>query len=249
MAYEKQATVDTPALIIYLIDCSASMSEPMEGDRTRLQVVWEALDTILRQMLMRCTRGMSIFSRYRIAMLAYSDHVYDILDGVRSIEQLAAAGMPALTTLRTTRTAKAFTQAEKLLRSEWKNLRGGPAPLVCHLTDGEYTGDDPEPIVNRIKAMTLPDGNALVENIFMSDEVLPEPIEDTRRWPGVFSSSRLAGDYARKLRNMSSELPESYRQNLTIAGYRLEPGALMMLPGNNPELLALGYQMSAATRM
>ncbi|MBT9586764.1 VWA domain-containing protein [bacterium] len=247
MAYERQATVQNPALIVYLIDVSASMASPL-GDRSRIEVVSEALQSTISQMLARSTRGSSIFPRYRIAMFAYSDAVYDILDGVRSIEELKD-GFPELTTLRTTQTSKAFVAAERLLRQEWAKLRQGPAPLICHLTDGEYTGDDPEPVARNLQAMLLPDGAALVENIYISDDILPEAIEDPYKWSGIFPSTRLASDYARKLRDMSSPLPESYRSMLTNSGYGLEPGCLMLLPGTNRELVALGYQMSASTRL
>ncbi len=136
---------------------------------------------------------------------------------------------------------------EKLLQAELPNLRACPAPLVCHMTDGEYTGADPEPIVRRIMQMAVPDGNVLVENIFMSEKVLPQPIEDPTRWPGIDAKTKLTNEYARKLRAMSSPLPQSYRAILMENGYQLAAGALMLLPGHTPELVALGFQMSAAT--
>lgn len=247
MAYERQATVQNPALIIYLIDVSASMSSPL-GDRSRIQVVTDALQSTISQMLARSTRGSSIFPRYRIAMFAYSDAVYDILDGVRSIDELKD-GIPELATLRTTQTSRAFVAAERLLRQEWSKLRTGPAPLICHLTDGEYTGDDPEPVARNIQGMLLPDGPVLVENIYICEDVLTEEIDDPFRWPGIFPTTRLVSDYARKLRDMSSPLPESYRLMLENSGYSLEPGCLMLLPGTDSELVSLGYQMSASTRL
>jgi hypothetical protein len=108
-----------------------------------------------------------------------------------------------------------------------------PAPLVCHLTDGEFIGADPEKIAKRIMAMRVPDGPVLVENIFISDDVLPEPVRDVNAWPGILASTRLRNDYGRRLRSMSSPLPEQYRGWLSEYGYHLAPGALMMLPGTN----------------
>ena len=46
---------------------------------------------------------------------------------------------------------------------------------------------------------------------------------------------------------MSSMLPESYRIMMLENGYDLTPGALMLLPGANSDLVAMGFQMSAAT--
>lgn len=246
MPYETMATSKTPALVIYLLDVSASMEQPLGGKR-RIDVVMEALTAALRQMVFRSTKGGRLSPRYRIAMFAYSDHVYDLLDGIKPVDQVARLGVPELSPMRMTETAKAFAQAEKLLRSELPALRHCPAPLVCHMTDGEFTGDDPEPIVRRIMQMAVPDGNVLVENIFISEKILPKPIDDVMKWEGIGPQTRLENQYAEKLRAMSSPLPESYRAILAENGYRLAKGTLMLLPGTSPELVALGFQMSAAT--
>jgi hypothetical protein len=149
--------------------------------------------------------------------------------------------------MRTTETAAAFAQAEKLLQAELPNLRTCPAPLVCHMTDGEYTGVDPESIAKRIMGMSVPDGNVLVENIFISDKILPQPIGDPSKWPGILPDTKLNNDYARKLRAVSSPVPASYKAMMLENGYQLADGALMLLPGMSPELVAMGFQMSAAT--
>ena len=246
MPYKTLATSRTPALIIYLLDVSASMSQPL-GDRRRIDVVTDALQAALRQMVFRCTKGSRISPRYRIALFAYSDHVYDLLDGIKPVNQVARLGVPQLSPMRTTETAKAFAQAEGLLRAELADLQSCPAPLVCHMTDGENTGEDPEPIVRRIMQMDVQDGPILVENIFISDHVLPRRITDPQKWAGILPDTRLANNYARKLRAISSPVPESYRMMMLEMGYNLDAGAVMLLPGMNPELVAMGFQMSAST--
>jgi hypothetical protein len=246
MPYSVLATSKTPALVIYLLDVSASMTQPLSG-RRRIDVVMDALTVAIRQMVFRSTKGGRLSPRYNIAMLAYSDHVYDLLDGVKTVEEVAHLGVPDLSPMRTTDSAKAFLQAEKILQGELFNMIGGPAPLVCHMTDGEYTGDDPEPIVQRIMNLSVPDGNVLVENIFISERILPDSITDPTKWPGILPESQLSNDYAKKLRAMSSPIPESYRSMMLENNYHLAPGALMLLPGVSPELVAMGFQMSAAT--
>lgn len=246
MPYEILATSKTPCLIIYLLDVSASMTQPL-GGRRRIDVVGDALTTALKQMVFRSTKGGRLAPRYRIALIAYSDHVYDLLDGIKTVDQVAKLGVPELSPMRTTETSKGFAQVEKLLQAELPNLRVCPAPLVCHMTDGEYTGTDPEPIAKRIMEMQVADGNILVENIFISDKVLPQPIADPQQWPGILADAKLSDDYARKLRAISSPLPESYRAMMLENNYHLTQGALMLLPGVSPELVAMGFQMSAAT--
>ncbi|MCC3378342.1 vWA domain-containing protein [Paenibacillus farraposensis] len=247
MNYTIQASQRTPALIIYLIDISASMNMLMEG-RRRIDVVYEAISLAIRQMVFRSTKGNRLTARYRIAILAYSDDVYDLLNGVKGIDEIAAIGsLPDLTPKRFSDSAKAFLQAERILQAELPGMQDCPAPLVCHMTDGVSTGDDPEPIAKRIMSMSVPDGNVLVENIFLSDRLLETPIQDPRRWKGLTYNTPLQDEHAVKLRNMSSVLPESYREMLFEADYQLGEGAIMMLPGTCAELVSIGFQMSAAT--
>lgn len=245
-SYEIEATSTTPALIIYLLDVSLSMSQTL-GEKRRVEVVTDALKAALHTMVFRSTKGSRISPRYRVAMLAYSTHVYDLLDGIKPINEIAQLGVPALNPMRTTETAKAFEEAERILQTELPNLQNCPAPLVCHLTDGENTGDDPEPIVRRIMQMSVPDGNVLVENIFISDALLPHPITDPLSWPGVLPTTKFNNAYAQKLQALSSPLPPSYRKMMLEMGYALSINALMMLPGTDPQLIQLGFQMSAAT--
>lgn len=247
MNYQIQATQNTPALIIYLLDVSASMCIAM-GEKRRIDIVMESLSTAIRQMIFRSTKGSRLSPRYRLAMYAYSDEVYDLLDGVRGIDEIAKWGnLPELTPMRFTNTAKGFLQVEKLLQRELPYMNDHPAPLVCHMTDGLPNGDNPEPIVQRIMQMSVPDGRVLVENIFVSDRLLDEPTIDAKRWPGITNQTIFKDEQANILQKMSSPLPESYRLMMMESGYHLEKGALMMLPGTSPELVSLGFQMSAAT--
>ena len=246
MPYDILATSKTPALIIYLLDVSGSMNEKL-GQKRRIDVVMDALGAMLKQMVFRSTKGSRVSPRYRVAMYAYSDHVYDLLGGIKSVDQIVQLGVPELSAMRSTDTARAFAQAEKLLQQELPALAHCPAPLVCHMTDGEYTSADPEPTVRRIMNMRVPDGNVLVENIFISDHILSERIADPKRWGGVRPKTKLNSDYARKLRAMSSPIPPGYRAMMREGGYEIADDALMMIPGMTPELVQMGFVMSMAT--
>ncbi|MGF7050467.1 hypothetical protein J2T13_005016 [Paenibacillus sp. DS2015] len=247
MNYTIQASQRTPALIIYLIDISASMNMLMDNKR-RIDIVYDALSLALRQMVFRSTKGNRLAPRYRIAILTYSDDVYDLLNGIKGIDEIAAAGsLPDLTPVRFSDSAKAFLQAERILQAELPHMQDCPAPLICHMTDGVATGEDPEPIAKRIMEMSVPDGNVLVEHIFISDHMLEEPITQPHRWKGILPDTTLRDEHAVKLRRMSSVLPESYREMLVESDYLLCSGAIMMLPGSHSELVSIGFQMSAAT--
>lgn len=246
MSYEIQANAKQPALVIYVLDVSGSMSANLSG-RRRIEVVMDALQAALQMAVFRSTKGSRVSPRYRIAIYAYSDDVYDILGGIKTIDQVAHLGVPVLSTMRRSDSARAFAEVEKLLTKEMPNLNNCPAPLVCHMTDGEFTGSNPEPIVRRIMNMSNNDGNVLVENIFISDKLLAKPIGDAHNWPGVLPDTAMANEYANKLRSISSKLPESYRIMMLESGYQMAEDAVMMIPGMSQELVELGFVMSTAT--
>jgi len=248
MPYENVATSTTPALILYLLDVSGSMSNNMAGKR-RIDVVFEALVSTVRQMVFRSTKGKTVSPRYRVAMYAYSDKVWDILDGIKTIQELASIGnLPDLSTQSSTDTARAFLAAEKLLKVELPNMQNCPAPLVCHITDGEFTGNNPIEVAQRIMKLCVPDGNVLVENIFISDKIT-EPIQDVQTWEGITASTRMTDQYGETLRSISSPLPASYQIMMAESNYHLDPNAVMMLPGMTPELVAMGLVMSGSTKV
>jgi len=263
MPYDALATSKTPILIIYLLDVSRSMGEKL-GSKTRIEVASEALRRVFDEMLSRSMKGKVPKPRYRVAVYAYSDDVFEVFEGVKTIEEIARIGAPVLSTMNMTNTAAAFAAAERLLEKEIPLIRAAdeeelahdpddpsihPAPLVCHMTDGEYNTIDPEPSARRIMQMSVPDGNVLIENIFISDAILPYPIYDLKTWKGVLPETAFTNPYASKLLDMSSPIPHSYRSVLLeMGGYHLAENARMLFPGQSPELVELGFQMSSATR-
>lgn len=263
MPYEALATSTTPALIIYLLDISRSMKKRL-GQKTRIETVTDALTRVLEEMTARSMKGKIIASRYRVAIYAYSDDVYDVLDGVKTIDQIVNLGIPVLSAQNKTNTAGAYRAAEKLLQAEIPAIQAKdeeemkrnsrdpslhPAPLVCHMTDGEFNTDDPEPIVQRIMNMSVADGNVLVENIFLSDSILSDPIVDISKWQGVLPETDFASDYVSRLLRMSSPIPKSYLERMREMAYHLNENSMMLFPGESPELVEIGFQMSGSTRI
>jgi hypothetical protein len=246
MSYEIPATSMTPALIIYLLDFSRSMNQ-LHGGQRKIDTVLAALKKVVVRMVHRTTKGMTVAPRYRIAMFGYHAEVIDLLGGIQTIGALAEKGLPTPVLAYGTQTAKAFAAAERLLQSELPRLSDCPAPLICHLTDGLFGGDDPQPVVDRIRRLAVPDGTVLVENIFTSQRVLKAPIQDVQMWPGVTRVDQLGKEYAQRLFGISSPIPDSYLQSLSESGYNLQSGARMLFPGDTPEVIELGFAMSAAT--
>lgn len=245
--YTREASSDAPQLVLYVVDVSESMALPI-GDRRRIEVVAATLTAAIRQMVSRSLKGSKIAPRYRVAFLAYNDRVHDVFGGVVPIGEVASRGMPTIRPSGVTNTARAFGQVEQLLEQELRSLSPeAPAPLVCHVTDSMFVGKDPSSAAERIRGLRVRDGNVLLENVFISDHVLQTAVADPHTWSGITRRTRLIDPYAECLRDMSSELPESYQRGLVQNGYNLASGALMMLPGETPELVGLALQMSAAS--
>ncbi|MCP5463386.1 MAG: VWA domain-containing protein, partial [bacterium] len=245
--YQVLATTATPGLIIYVIDVSQSMSS-LIGENTRINVVEKSLEAVITDLVFRSTKGRTISPRYKLAMLAYSNEVYDVLNGVKTVEEVAKAGLPVFTNAQgATETAKAFNKVASLLRQEIPKMHNAPAPIVCHITDGIYSGEDPLPIVKKIMDMSVNDGNVLVENIFISDVALRNPIASITQWPGITSKADLTDMYAKKLFDMSSTIPETYRENMRDRGLFLAQNAKLLFPGTHPEFIRSAIIYSAMT--
>jgi len=243
LAYRTLATSRTPALVIYLLDLSASMNDTL-GGRTRNAIVAAALHAAVRRMVFRSTKGSLVAPRYRIAIYGYSDEVYDLLNGIQPIDAVARYGIPDLPIMNGTDAALGFAAVHALLTRELKFIQNCPTPLVCHMTDGQYTGADPLPITQEIRTMGTSDGEVLIENIFVDTGA--SEVNDIHAWKGVTDRTPLRG-YAAALRQMSSQIPSSYRNAIREAGYDPAEDAYLFFPGATTELIELGFVTSAAT--
>ncbi len=248
MNYTRPATTLTPALIIYLIDASHSMNDPC-GSSTRIDLVNQGLKEAINDMTCRAIRGGTVQKRYKIAILAYSTTVVDVLDGLCDLPELARLGTPTITAGGETNTEIGFKAVEDLLQAHLSEFQASPAPLVCHLTDALMTTGDPTATIKRIQAMQVPDGPVLIENIYIGDRMLKTPVADWKQWGGVAKAGQLTSKYARFLFRLSSPLPETYRQNINSYGYHLQKGTALFFPGLHMELLRLAFAISSATQL
>lgn len=254
--YQNQATALSKALVIFLLDVSGSMGKPMENG-TRIQVVKDALKVTITEMVQRSLKQKMLRPRYRVAMLAYSDDVYDVLGGkkndigegtVRDIDYIAKIGVPKLEPLNRTDTTRGFRIVQKLLERERGNItKVCPAPLVIHMTDGEFTSkEDPESVVREIQQIKVDDGNVLVENLFVSPD-LRVTTKKATDWPGYKSGEDVGNPYGNRLLSLSSSLPEMYRTVMGEMNYSIQPDTVMMYPGLNLEFVRMAFVMSTVS--
>ncbi len=248
MPYTQPVTSLRPALVIYLIDASYSMNDRC-GATTKIAMVNKALQEAIKDMVRRSMRDGVVQRRYKIAIFAYSTKVLDVLDGICDLPELVKHGVPVISADGDTDTATGFSVVETLLKNHLMDFRENPAPLVCHLTDALITAGDPTPIVRRIQEMAVNDGPVLVENVYVADNMLRSPVQDWKQWDGVLKAGQLTNGYARFLLQLSSPLPESYRQAINNSGYHLQKGAALFFPGTHTELVRLAFAISTATQL
>jgi caspase domain-containing protein len=256
-SYRNQANSDHPATLIYLVDISGSMNAIMQDGKTRIEISKNAIQVAYAQMIQRSMRQGKIHPRYRVGMIAYSDEIYDVygeLGSIISIDKIKDEGIPSITPQKSTNMARAFRYAAKLIRDDiqkWplKWLEECPPPMVINITDCEYDekdSQDPLEFAQNLQAISVPDGNILVENIFITDQIsVPVSAQD---WQGYHFNDATGDLYGDKLLAMSSPIPSTYAQILREqAGFKIREGAAMMFPGITREFIKFGFVMSIVT--
>lgn len=253
--YTNLANSDHPATLIYLVDISGSMKAPMPGGRTRIEVAKDAIQTAYAQMIQRSLRQGKIHPRYRVGMIAYSSDLYDIYGNagsIISVDRLKDEGVPALTPQKATDMAKAFRYANKLIQDDLKTwsqkwIDECPPPMVINITDCEFGEETQDPVefAQNLQKISIPDGNVLVENIFITD-LIKVPNTDIREWQGYRPAESTGDPYGDKMLAMSSKLPSNYagimREQQGLK--KMVEGTAMMFPGINAEFIKAGFVMS-----
>jgi len=218
-AYGNRPTALSPALVVFVLDMSGSMGEALPGGKAKIDTVKEALRLAATQMVQGSLRNRQIRPRYRVAMIGYSDEVYDLLKGVQPIDHIAKMGIPKLPVIhRKADTAKAFRYVRQLLESDiagWPVQNGNatgspedyPAPLVVHITSGERDLD--EQAARAVQQIEVADGCVLLGHLVVSDR-LPRP-KDVSSWQGYSFEDDLHNPILNLDRLLSQHTQESFQ--------------------------------------
>lgn len=250
--YKNLANSDHPATLIYMVDISGSMKAKMPDGSSRIDIAKNAIQTAYAQMIQRSLRQGKIHPRYRVAMIAYSADIYDVYSGIISIDRLKDEGVPSLVPQKGTSMAKAFRYAAKVIQddiSKWPLnwLTNCPPPLIVNITDSEYySGEEDELVkaVNTLKNISVPDGNVLVENIFVTDWI-QFSYSHEREFRGYYHGDSTGNPTGDKLLELSSLMPSSYAQIMREqTGFKVKDGVAMMFPGINRDFIRAGFSMS-----
>lgn len=256
--YKNLANSTHPATLLYLVDISRSMEAKMPEGKSRMDVAKDAIQTAYTTMIQRSLRHGTIHSRYRVGMIAYTNELYDVygkLGSIIGVDKLKEEGVPPLKPQKQTDMAKAFRYAIRLLQEDiakWPDvwLQECPPPMVLNITDCEINegADDPEPFARELQNLSVPDGNVLVSNIFITEQIVVPDKDNIKQWRGYRFNESTGDPFGDKLLAMSSPLPQEYAQiMLEQAGLTIQTGAAMMFPGISKEFIKTGFAMSMAT--
>jgi hypothetical protein len=224
MPYAKRIDRKHPGCLVFLLDQSASMEEPLpdRAGLTKAEGLANAVNELLLTIVRRCVKEPNFPPRhyYDIAIIGYGARVRTLLGGHLAGRKVASVGEIADAVIRTeerngvrlpvwfdpvadgmTPMCEAFDLAGQVTAG-W--IRAHPhsfPPIIINITDGNPTDGDPTVWGQRLRSLHSADGNALLFNINMSaNAAAPISFPSTPDY--------LADDYSRLLFGMSSELPD-----------------------------------------
>lgn len=233
MSYRAEISRRNPSCIIFLIDQSGSMSQRFGGGNdTKAQGAADAINKLLQELVLKCTKEDGVRDYFDIAMIGYGirEGYAGPLVGQNFVKLSQLAEQPLNIEERMKKepngaggtvevkvkfpiwvepVASSNTPMCRALKLglEWarKWITEHPEafpPIAFNITDGEATDGDPEHIAKEIMELSTSDGNVLMFNCHISGTKASSVL-----FPAA--ESELPTDqFAKKLFRMSSILPE-----------------------------------------
>ena len=233
MTYEQEISRQHPACIMFLVDQSGSMMEPLGGDETvsKCHGVADAINKILLELILKSVKSQDEGPRhfFDVGMIGYGATVGSVLGG--SIQGRDLVSIIELTqnplvpdqpkwlepvANGPTPMGAAISMAGAAL-AKWANTHPQSfPPIVINISDGAPT-DEVDTWVQRLMGINTDDGNLLLFNLNISRFADP---------PVMFPSSpdALPNEFAKVLFGWSSVLPPSMFRE-AAQSRALSPGA------------------------
>lgn len=226
-AYRQKITTARPGCIVILADQSESMDERL-GKKIKADIVAEAVNAVIAQLITVCTRGEEIKDRCHICVIGYGEEVrYIVNDMVSKLYKRPEAGKRVPTWLttkasNTTPMAEAFELAYQVVQKSCSEHTKSFPPVVINITDG-VPNDYPstKDAAKKIMELQTTDGNALVFNVHIADSGKEISLPNST---AQFEKETYA-EYADFLFQISSVLPEPLFQRAESHGFSPLPGS------------------------
>lgn len=252
MAYTADISRTRRSCILFLIDQSASMSDPFGNDTTRRksQSVADAINRLLHTLILRCATADGVKDAYDVGAIGYGRNIRFGFGGplagreLMAISEVAAA--PARIEDRTVKiedgSGGIVTQVKKV--PIWlEPVADGHTPMVLALGHVHriLSGWIPShlssfpPIVIHVTDGNATDGDPLPTaqaiqqlatddgNVLLFNCHLSDKSAQATEFPA--NEEHLPDDFARLLFRMSSILPSSMHEQASAEGYSVEPQA------------------------
>jgi hypothetical protein len=243
MTYSAEISRNNPTAFLFVIDRSGSMSESTPEGLPKAQMLSDVMNRLFSELILKCTKTEGVRNYFEIGVIGYDstmgivnplpgelvsnwlnpvslfetnplrleERMKKIPDGAGGIietsirfpvwfDPIAQGGTPMCAALK---------MAYDILNHWCATHPTAYPPLLVHVTDGQSTDGDPEGIAKDIQQLSTEDGNVLVFNVHLSKQggremMLPSSVQN------------LPDNFAEKLFNMSSQLPENI-VNLAIS--------------------------------
>jgi hypothetical protein len=243
--YSQPIDRHNPGCIAILVDQSGSMQEPFAGGpQSKADALAEAVNRLLRNLVIQCQRGDDIRDYYELALIGYGATVGTAWAGALRGQNLVPVSHVADFPLRLERDslpgnpelsfdspiwlepaageATPMTQAIDLAGAilvDWANTHFHCfPPIVINISDGAATDGDPRSIASNLRDIHTDDGKLLFFNVNLSTSAT-EPIQYPNAPQGLPDS------YAKTLFEMSSDLTPYMLAVARGMGLQVDEGA------------------------
>ena len=248
-SYSAEISRQNPGCLIFLVDQSGSMNEPIAGGtKPKKDEVADAVQRLLYNTVLRCTKEDGVRPYFDTGVWTYGGSA-DVRPAfgtdLLSIREIAERPKRVESRRRRipdgaggvyeeefqlpvwfdpvgsgqTPMSAAFRAVVAPLTSWLSQHQASFPPIIINLTDGAYTDQSPATVVRELAQMATTDGNALVFNCHITQQS-----GISVSFPSDTQASGLSG-LARELYEMSSPLPEPMRRQAQAKGYQVETGA------------------------
>lgn len=215
-----------PGCIVFLVDRSTSMEEPLGGSgESKANALAQAVNRLLRNLVLQCQRGEQIYDYYHLGLIGYGASVGSIFGGDLAGHDLVPISRVADYPLKLVKESLPDAPDVSLDMPIWlepvanggtpmvqaidttgaiivdwanENFDSFP-PIVVNVSDGAATDGDPRPIAEQLRNVQTRDGALLLFNVNLSSSP-----GSAIQYPNT--PRDLPDAYARTLFDMSSEL-------------------------------------------
>jgi hypothetical protein len=215
-----------PGCIIFLVDRSTSMEEPLgAGGVSKAESLAHAVNRLVRNLVLQCQRGEQIRDYYHLGLIGYGTTVGSIFGGDLAGQDLVPISRVADYPLRLVKEALPGSPDVSLDMPIWLEPVANGAtpmvgaidtagailvdwanehfdsfpPIVVNVSDGAATDGDPRSMAAQLRTLHTRDGGLLLFNVNVSSST-----GDAIQYPNT--PRDLPDAYARTLFEMSSEL-------------------------------------------